>query len=480
MASITDKTSLLSSPTDKETYVYSSTSVVSSGPAKPIDKIVIGDPTSTTEEFSATVSAKGGPPSIVNLKYPTTIAKYAKYQVDFDFIYRDFISATFDATVFDPDIIDISIVFKKMGGAFATKRKVPAFYMVDFVRDLSVPNVTGYVLGGDVNVKTFNKHEPGLMKPRYDPSYPVGMQRDPRPWHVRFAPPETGDWTFSFVVIIAKDTANPYYFPGGSFRVIDSANKGYVKASERNFRFANGDLFYPIGVHANWDEGWKEYNRVLYLHIRYIIDELGKHKGNHARVMMSVEKFAIEHEEVNNYATYSRQERAYDLDGILEHAQHVGVYVQLVLEQEYNNAYGPDTKSFWTDINKRAKYKKKLRYILARWGYSTNVFAFEFMNEVNTKEGYYWWHGIEHPKENPKDSVTGEVAQGARFVCNWCNEMISYCKTVLQDSHMYTISVTERDSEAPVSAGGGFCKFYCHRLLHGSCIYDNGISRSLY
>ena len=37
---------------------------------------------------------------------------------------------------------------------------------------------------------------------------------------------------------------------------------------------------------------------------------------------------------------------------------------------------------FFTDVRAKADYKNRLRYLVARYGYSTSVFAWEFFNEV--------------------------------------------------------------------------------------------------
>jgi endo-1,4-beta-mannosidase len=37
---------------------------------------------------------------------------------------------------------------------------------------------------------------------------------------------------------------------------------------------------------------------------------------------------------------------------------------------------------FWTNPEARRLYQKRLRYLIARWGYSPNLFAWEFWNEV--------------------------------------------------------------------------------------------------
>lgn len=37
---------------------------------------------------------------------------------------------------------------------------------------------------------------------------------------------------------------------------------------------------------------------------------------------------------------------------------------------------------FFTNERARADYKQRLRYLVARYGYSTSIFAWEFFNEV--------------------------------------------------------------------------------------------------
>ena len=46
---------------------------------------------------------------------------------------------------------------------------------------------------------------------------------------------------------------------------------------------------------------------------------------------------------------------------------------------------------FWTDERARTLYKQRLRYILARWGHSPQVFAWEFWNEVQPTPAVEAW-----------------------------------------------------------------------------------------
>ncbi len=98
-------------------------------------------------------------------------------------------------------------------------------------------------------------------------------------------------------------------------------------------------------------------------------------------------------------------DNAWRLDYIFNLAKEKGIYLMLSLgnygdlmaekgywnEQRWQfNPYnlindGPcqELEEFWTKEIAKKYYKNKLRYILARWGYSTNLLSLEFFNEVD-------------------------------------------------------------------------------------------------
>jgi hypothetical protein len=48
-------------------------------------------------------------------------------------------------------------------------------------------------------------------------------------------------------------------------------------------------------------------------------------------------------------------------------------------------------KDFWTNAQARKLYKRRLRYLIARWGYAPNLFAWEFWNEVPATPSTETW-----------------------------------------------------------------------------------------
>ncbi|MCB0190174.1 MAG: hypothetical protein KDE31_38140, partial [Caldilineaceae bacterium] len=115
--------------------------------------------------------------------------------------------------------------------------------------------------------------------------------------------------------------------------------------------------------------------------------------------------FGIEWDDTGLGNYDARMKQAWLLDQIFTMAEARGVYIMLCLlnhgafstsvnpewaQNPYNDDLGgplSSTAAFVTDPTAKALFKQRLRYIAARWGYSTSLFAWEWWNEVN-------WTGI--------------------------------------------------------------------------------------
>ncbi|MBA3681584.1 MAG: T9SS type A sorting domain-containing protein [Bacteroidetes bacterium] len=81
---------------------------------------------------------------------------------------------------------------------------------------------------------------------------------------------------------------------------------------------------------------------------------------------------------------------------------------------------------FFTDANAKAAYKKRLRYTIARYGYSTNIIALELFNEF----------------QHLKDQMGGSFALDNIFK-PWLSEMLDYIKDpsgLNHGDHLLTVS----------------------------------------
>ena len=229
-------------------------------------------------------------------------------------------------------------------------------------------------------------------------------------WRLRFMPSEAGLWTFRLRISNPKgEVASPEQsFTAGP---PSSQKNGFVRVSpndRRYFGFDSGSFYYPLGHNMAWDSQ-ENYRRVFPL--------LKNQGANWTRLWMSHWSFGIEWKEMGHYRGLGRYnlENSKKLDEVVELLGENGLYAQLVLEfhgslssqvnpEWPNNPYnkvqgGPLAKAqdFFTDRAAREIYKRRVRYVVARWGYSPHIMAWEFFNEINFADDFsvdsdFAWH----------------------------------------------------------------------------------------
>jgi hypothetical protein len=378
--------------------------------------------------------------SLTALTFPGTVGMYDKYEIGFD------LSSVF-TNPYDPDIVDISVTFTGPSGS----KQVNAFWYVAFdPRCTSCPDPTMTACEQHVGAS--------------DPGYLNRSAVNKYPWRVRLAPDASGTWTFQINVNIGG-TIFTFINPSYQFYVNQSSNKGFVQidGNRRNYSFRDGSIFYPVGLNG-WAPGCNDvYNRLPYNWTMNEIDNLSANGGNFLRIFATSPRFGIEWfnatdvgDGLVNFET--RQNRAKDLDDVMDEAKAKGVYIQLCLESYEHfctsdceadpdgETWGWDRNpykslisssspgAFFTDPACIAAYKKKLRYIVARWSYATSLMSYEFFNEVDKID--HFWSGT-----SAADEIT------------WHNTMINYCKPLDNNNHLYTTSFA---SIVSGTAGGGF------------------------
>ncbi len=225
-------------------------------------------------------------------------------------------------------------------------------------------------------------------------------------WRVRFSADEVGAWTY---VVHARDRSGERQWGPGRFRVTPSSDLGFVQVSRRNpraFAFSNGTPFFAVGEDMCWggERGSYDYDTWL--------PKLAKAGGNWIRIWMCSWNCALEWTkephgdwrsgDYHGLGVYSLS-NAWKLDHILDTAaaNHIwvmlcfGTYGELASGGYFNegqwkaNPYnaanggpcaGPD--DFWTNPRARALYRRRLRYIAARYGWRTNIHSWELWNEI--------------------------------------------------------------------------------------------------
>lgn len=260
------------------------------------------------------------------------------------------------ANPFDPAQVDLWVQFTSPAGE---TQSVPAFWYQDF----------------DPNSLT-----------------PTG----PASWRVRFTPTVSGQWQAQVLLTQPKLQSAPI-----TFTVSDApAAQGFVRINPNNpryFAFDNGDLYFPIGLNIGWASSLTQ----TIPQYKSWFGSLSQNGGNIARLWMPDWGVGIEWNDtgLGNYS--KRQEQAWLLDQVFYLAEQDNIYILLSLinhgafsesvnpewdQNPYNVANGGPLATpaeFVTNATAKELFKRRLRYIVARWGYSTHLFAWEWWNEEN-------------------------------------------------------------------------------------------------
>jgi len=288
--------------------------------------------------------------------------------------------------------------------------------------------------------------------------YETGGSGEISKWKARFMAQEIGEYKYVFKLYekgVLKQKSS-----SGIFTSNPSILKGVLKPYNNwAFKFDNGDLFRGIGENICWEARDNDDNRYLKeLHENdrfnydYLLTSLAENEGNFFRTWMIYWNLPVDWKIVHNNSRYSNSEARFNESGIkrmdemVELCDSLGIHFMLALEahgallgngwerNSYNSRQGgpADTSyEFFTLEEAKEMYKDKLRFMVARWGYSPAVGAWEFFNEVDNA----MYNG---PSESqlPQDIVT-----------NWHREMSDYLKSVDPFGHMITTSVSHRDVE---------------------------------
>ncbi len=271
------------------------------------------------------------------------------------------------ANPYDPDEISVDALFVSPTGK---KHAAPAFWYVPFSRRVSAGRASVSPAGGGG-------------------------------WRIRFAPPETGKWTYRISARMGG-TGSGVQSDERGFEAVGSPNPGYIRVSRRDpryFEFGKGGTYFPIGSNVSWydNRGTAAYDAWF--------GKMAEEGANFARIWFASWGFAQEWSDTGLGDYSERQRQAWELDYVLELAEEKGIYLMLCLlnhgafstgtdpewaSNPYSKAAGgflDKPAQFLSDPRARELFKRRLRYTIARWGYSTNIFSWELWNEANLADG---------------------------------------------------------------------------------------------
>ena len=258
-------------------------------------------------------------------------------------------------------------------------------------------------------------------------------------WTARFTPIQSGRYSLRFIYTESEDFASD--LDDLSLIVYPAEGQGFLHPGDNwTFRFDNGDLFRGIGENICWESRTEDDNPHLSeLHQQadiynydVMLPRLKAHGGNFTRMWMCSWNFPIDRHKDFNNPRYTECDGPINasaverLDHVLNLAESLDIKIMLCMGQGNVKA----DEDFFTSEDAKARYRNYLRYIVARWGYSPAIAAWEFFNEVDNIQFA--------DSENPIPAAA---------ISLWHSEMAAYLRSIDPHCHMITTSISHRDIE---------------------------------
>jgi hypothetical protein len=272
-------------------------------------------------------------------------------------------------------------------------------------------------------------------------------------WKARFTPVEIGIYSGEFVL---THSSKQSVSSNVSFTVTHSNQKGFLHvANAWTLKFDNGEPFRGVGENICWESRSRDDSRFFRslqesprYNYDYMLGNVAASGGNFFRTWMCPWNLPLEWKRAGNTNRYSNDNSHFNasaiqrMDQLVELSESLDLYMMLTLDNSgdfqgggwqrnnYNQTNGgPATNSqaFFTDPQAKAQYKDRLRYLVARWGYSPHVAAWEFFNEIDNL-----MYGL--PQRIPDQVVTA-----------WHSEMSDYLKSIDPYRHLVTTSISHRE-----------------------------------
>jgi hypothetical protein len=358
-------------------------------------------------------------------------------------IFRRYLSAALFFTIFNCSVAQIKTAFlitdpvsqyeKAEWNILLTGEWKNPYFKEDIALDMEVRSPSGRI----------------ITIPCFYSSGESGLQSN---WKARFSPGELGKYTCKFKLSKFEKTFNE--LTANSFTVKASGKKGILHANDNyTFIFDNNELFRGLGENLCWESRsnddskfFKTLHENPRFNYEFLLRKLAANGGNFTRIWISPWNFPLEWHTVSpNTNRYSNSNEFYNpsaiakLDRLFELSDSLGIYIMLTLngtggfeESNYGIKGGglaENDSAFFVNPECREQYKNKLRYLIARWGYSGSLGAWEFYNEVN-------WFAFGHDtsdKQRPRSAVA------------WHDEMSTYLRENDPYRHLITTSIAQTE-----------------------------------
>lgn len=286
--------------------------------------------------------------------------------------------------------------------------------------------------------------------------YESGNSGNESVWKARFAPREAGVYSYQFKLMENGKMVSST--PENECRVKSSKGKGFLNQHDSwTLRYDNGEFFRGIGENICWesrDEDDSKYFEALHEDKRfnydYMLKKLAANGGNFFRTWMIYWNLPVDWQTVSNNSRYRNTTATFNesgmkrLDWLVTLCDSLGIHMMLALESHVgfmgdgwkmsryniaNGGYASKPVEFFTLPEAKLQYKNKLRLMIARYGYSPSIGAWEFFNEIDNA----MYQG------KPEDRIPDQV------ITAWHEEMSIFLKSTDPYKHLVTTSVSHRD-----------------------------------
>jgi len=238
------------------------------------------------------------------------------------------------------------------------------------------------------------------------------VPQGPPYWRVRFCPVTNGVYQYT---LHAQDTLGETNWGPASFEAVSTNALGFArvsKADPRFFEYDNGTYCFPIGQNIRsafdtrmdekfpWTQRWMEGPSA---YERYF-DQMQKHRENIVEIWSAAWSLGLEwtprmpgYHGIGQFNTIN----AWMMDTVLDSAERTGVRINFVIHNHgkfgtlddaewdfnplnvKNGGYLDRPEEYFSDPRALKSFRKLMRYIVARWGYSTQIFAWQLWSELD-------------------------------------------------------------------------------------------------
>lgn len=273
-----------------------------------------------------------------------------------------------------------------------------------------------------------------------------------RQWKARYSPAETGEYSCYVQLKSRKGSSRSKSL---HFTVSASDHDGFItEVGPWTLNFDTGKKIRGIGENINRDPRPGKNPKYTY---DYLLPKLAANGVNFIRTWLQSSTYPNEwrwNESSKDFKGHKDQwsnntlyrDPIQRLDQIVELFEKYNVYNMMAIDAHGSfiagsgwdsNPYnaingGPCEKpgDFFTSPEAKARYKDRLRYLVARWGYSRSVAFWEFWNEVDNAQ--YQGTQVIRPTIPSRD------------ITDWHQEMATYLKSIDPYKHLVTTSVSHR------------------------------------